>query len=301
MRRTDKLDHVLSSFTETQHLASPTLSDISDYRSYLDTQQPITEIETRFLDASEDLVTLAPPRNKRARLADGSSGLSSPSASSSGSDACLPSSPSYLQSLSEEPFDMDSIGRSGHMFPGLRNSNNLSSPAPSSASESSESSALSSHSSRATTAIFEKEEPSDMSKLGPLHTTGLMRSLYSMENVQTTKAEAKAVSASPEETTTRTARSTLASDDVLHLVIAMAVAVIVPVLTFTLIPGVAGRMAVVLLVAFTVFGAQVQAGTIRVAHDNDATTNKPSQNSRDLLCCAAVYGAVMAVVASLCS
>ncbi|KAL1900543.1 hypothetical protein Sste5346_002266 [Sporothrix stenoceras] len=292
-------NHVLSSFTETQHLASPTLSDISDYRSYLDTQQPIVEIETRFLDASEDLVTLAPQRHKRARLADGSSGLSSPSASSSGSDACLSSSPSYLQALSEEPMDTSAMGRTGHMFPILRNNNDPSSLTPSSPSESSESSALSSHSSRATTAIFEKEEPAGVDKISAVRSPSLPLRC-SMEDVQATGTEEKTVSASPDETAS-TGRSTLASDDVLHLVIAMAVAVLVPVLTFTLIPSVAGRIAVVLLVAFTVFGAQVQAGTIRVAHDSDSTTNKPSQNSRDLLCCAAVYGAVMAVVASVCA
>lgn len=139
-----------------------------------------------------------------------------------------------------------------------------------------------------------------MGKVGSLPSTGLMRSHYPAQNMQSTEAEERTSPTTPE-VTALPGRSTLASDDVLHLVIAMAVAVLVPVLTFALIPGVAGRMAVVLLVAFTVFGAQVQAGTIRMAHDSDPTTNKPSQNSRDLLCCAAVYGAVMAVVASVCA
>lgn len=299
----------MSSFTETQHLASPTLSDISDYRSYLDTQQPIAEIETRFLDASEDLVTLAPLRHKRTLLADASSGLNSPSSStssSSGSDACLLSASPYLKLLSQETTStMDSMGHSGPLFLGLRN-NNPSSPAPSSTSESSESSALSSHSSRATTAIFEKEEPVEMGKVSNLHGAEPLRSHYSMKTMDIVAAEEKSTTSSLSDEPTSTARNTLASDDVLHLVIAMAVAVLVPVLTFTLIPGFAGRMAVVLLVACTVFGAQVQAGTIRVAHDQDpssgntTTTGRPSQSSWDLLCCAAIYGALMSVVASAC-
>jgi hypothetical protein len=290
----------LSSFTETQHLASPTLSDISDYRSYLDTQQPIAEIETRFLDASEDLVTLAPLRYKRARLVDGSPGLTSPSSStsSSGSDACLSSSPS------EEPMDMNPMGHSENLFPVLLNKNPPS-PTPSSTSESSESSALSSHSSRATTAIFEKDEPVEKDKVGTVCASSSLRSHYSMENMQTVCTEEKEITSKSEEPTTTT-RTALASEDVLHLVIAMSVAVLVPVLTFTWIPGVAGRMAVVLLVAFTVFAAQVQAGTVRVAHDQDmssgtSASGRPGQSSRDLLFCAAVYGAVMAVVASVCA
>ncbi|KIH93890.1 hypothetical protein SPBR_05653 [Sporothrix brasiliensis 5110] len=303
-------NHVLSSFTETQHLPSPTLSDISDYRSYLDTQQPIAEIETRFLDAGEDLVTLAPPRHKRTRLSDeASSGLSSPSsATSSGSDARLSSSPSYLQSLNEEPMpvqSMDSMNsmsmnRSSLLFPSARNSHPPS-PTLSSTSASSESSALSCNSSRATTAIFEKEELVGRDKMTAARTLSL-ESQYSVEAEEST-ASKRPKGKEEDEGPVDWSRATLASGGVLHLVIPMAVAVLVPIPAFALIPGVAGRMAVVLLVAITVFGAYAQAGTFCVA-DNEhpsSTSGRPSQSSRDLLCCAAVYGAVMAVVASVCA
>ncbi|CAK7210389.1 hypothetical protein SBRCBS47491_000765 [Sporothrix bragantina] len=278
-------NHVLSSFTETQHLASPTLSDIRDYRTYLDTQQPIAEIETRFLDASEDLVTLARPATQSS---SSSSGMSSPASSASSSGG------SYL--LSQDA--MRGLGHghgnsSGALF--LRNNNNNNSPpspAPSSLSESSStisSAPPSSHSSRATTAIFEKdEEREDEGKMkmdSPTLPYEVSAGLPLREQTVETEAEGEKMDEMPAHS------QSLASDDVLHLVIAMAVAVLVPVLSFTMIPGVAGRMAVVVLVAFTVFGAQVQAGTVRVG----------TSSSRDLLSCAAVYGAVMAVVAGVCA
>ncbi|KAK1757101.1 hypothetical protein QBC47DRAFT_297930 [Echria macrotheca] len=52
-------NHVLTTFKETQSLPSASLSDIETYRTYLATQNPIAEIETRFLDPADDLVCLA--------------------------------------------------------------------------------------------------------------------------------------------------------------------------------------------------------------------------------------------------
>jgi len=66
----------------------------------------------------------------------------------------------------------------------------------------------------------------------------------------------------------------------------MAVAVLVPILTFTFIPSFIGRMTVVLLVALAIFGTQAQAGVIGV-------------DRRDLLVCVGVYGGVMAVLAGI--
>lgn len=57
------LDHVLSSFTATQSLPAPSTTDVQTYRAYLATRNPITEIETRFLDPAEDLVSLAPRKS----------------------------------------------------------------------------------------------------------------------------------------------------------------------------------------------------------------------------------------------
>lgn len=258
-------NHVLSSFTETQHLASPSLSDINDYRSYLDTQQPIAEIETRFLDATDDLVTLETSRINKGP----SSGLDSPSSSSSGSEESL--SPSYLQTLSEDA--LDPMGRRRPLFHTLCTPP---SPAPSSKSDTSLSSAPSSHATRPATAIFDKE--------------CVYPSSSDVKGAADDNAAASLMPAAPVPTST---------GDFHHLVVATAVAVLVPVLTFALIPDFVGRMAVVLLVAFTVFGVQVQAGTVRITALDEAT---PSQKSgRDLLYCAAVYAAVMAVVASVCA
>ena len=76
------------------------------------------------------------------------------------------------------------------------------------------------------------------------------------------------------------------SSELAHLAIAMAVAVLVPILTFTFIPSFIGRMTVVLLVALAIFGTQAQAGVIGV-------------DRRDLLVCVGVYGGVMAVLAGI--
>jgi hypothetical protein len=52
-------NHALSSFRQAQNLPSPDLADVETYRTYLATDNPIAEIETRFLDPSDDLVSLA--------------------------------------------------------------------------------------------------------------------------------------------------------------------------------------------------------------------------------------------------
>ncbi|KAI3558570.1 hypothetical protein CABS01_07473 [Colletotrichum abscissum] len=54
-------NHVLSSFRETQHLPNPDPQDVDFYRAYLANHNPIVEIETRFLDPADDLVSLARP------------------------------------------------------------------------------------------------------------------------------------------------------------------------------------------------------------------------------------------------
>lgn len=52
-------NHALSAFRETQHLPSPALADVEAYRAYLAADNPIAEAETRFLDPTDDLVSLA--------------------------------------------------------------------------------------------------------------------------------------------------------------------------------------------------------------------------------------------------
>jgi len=92
-------DHVLTSFKETQGLSPPSLSDVSDYRSYLATHNPITEIETRFLDVVDDLVSMARPSSRDSDQTDyGSDGAPTPMpqhlGDSTGSVSTLPANPS---------------------------------------------------------------------------------------------------------------------------------------------------------------------------------------------------------------
>ncbi|KAJ0163582.1 hypothetical protein CTA2_2754 [Colletotrichum tanaceti] len=54
-------NQVLSSFKETQHLPAPDPRDVDVYRAYLANQNPIVDVETRFLDPLDDLVSLARP------------------------------------------------------------------------------------------------------------------------------------------------------------------------------------------------------------------------------------------------
>ncbi|OAA65331.1 hypothetical protein SPI_02118 [Niveomyces insectorum RCEF 264] len=270
-------NHVLSSFTETQRLASPTLSDVHDYRTYLDAQRPITEIETRFLDASDDLVTLSPTRQRS------TSSLDSPSSSSSRSEESL--SPSYLETLAKGTLPPVPRPRAAFAILGAS-----ASPTPSSLSESSASSLQTSHSSRPVTAICE-DVPLEAPK--PVHgqTSMLLRPGLTFQEYERPPSHQKT------QTLSAPGHTAWSSDDSLHLMIAMAVAVLVPVLTFAVMPGFVARMAVVLLVAFTVFGAQVQAGTVRVSQDTAAGRAA----GHNLLKCAGVYGTLMAIVAGICT
>ncbi|OHF01996.1 hypothetical protein CORC01_02575 [Colletotrichum orchidophilum] len=66
-------NHVLSSFKETQHLPNPAPQDVDFYRAYLANHNPIVEIETRFLDPIDDLVSLARPSSTFSSFSDHSS------------------------------------------------------------------------------------------------------------------------------------------------------------------------------------------------------------------------------------
>ncbi|KAJ5046328.1 uncharacterized protein L3040_003574 [Drepanopeziza brunnea f. sp. 'multigermtubi'] len=79
----EQYNHVLSSFKSTQSLAHPDPEDIELYRAYLQTEQPIAEPETHFLDPADDLVSITsdPPHS-----------FASPSLTSSLSSRSLPSS-----------------------------------------------------------------------------------------------------------------------------------------------------------------------------------------------------------------
>lgn len=85
------IDHVLSSFTETQKLPSPLPSDVAYYRAYLTLTRPITDTETHFLDSTDDLVSLMRRRSRRRRSISTSS--SSSFSSSVADDGVSPTSP----------------------------------------------------------------------------------------------------------------------------------------------------------------------------------------------------------------
>ncbi|KAI0185286.1 hypothetical protein EV127DRAFT_348736 [Xylaria flabelliformis] len=55
----DQYNRVLSSFRETLSLPPPTMPAISQYRGFLASYTPISEVETQFLDATDDLVCLS--------------------------------------------------------------------------------------------------------------------------------------------------------------------------------------------------------------------------------------------------
>ncbi|TPX11576.1 uncharacterized protein E0L32_007787 [Thyridium curvatum] len=220
-------DHALSSFTETQKLPAPTFSDVETYRTYLATQQPIAEIETRFLEPVDDLVSLAP------------SSTYSPSTSSQSSAS------DYLNNLSDDA--LTPMPRSGPFLPSLP-------------PRSSRASSMVSRS-RPATALRERDE---MRQAGHI------------------------------------ARSSSSPVELPHLAISMAVAVLVPIMTFSVIPGFVGRMTVVLLVALGVFGAQMQAGTIPV-EDNPAGNVSHKGSTNDLALAIGFYGAVMAIMAAISS
>ncbi|KAI9052638.1 hypothetical protein LZ554_003977 [Drepanopeziza brunnea f. sp. 'monogermtubi'] len=79
----EQYNHVLSSFKRTQSLAHPDPEDIELYRAYLQTEQPIAEPETHFLDPADDLVSIT---------SDPLHSVASPSLTSSLSSRSLPSS-----------------------------------------------------------------------------------------------------------------------------------------------------------------------------------------------------------------
>jgi hypothetical protein len=73
------------------------------------------------------------------------------------------------------------------------------------------------------------------------------------------------------------------------LAMAIAVSVLVPIMTFHVIPGFIGRMTVSFLVALGVFGALVQSGII----------GSGVLLEKEGAMCVAIYGGVMSVVAGI--
>lgn len=75
----------------------------------------------------------------------------------------------------------------------------------------------------------------------------------------------------------------------IHLALALAMAVAMPVLAFSIIPGFVARMIVVLLVGLSVAGSVAQALDMK----------RLSESKGDLVYSGAVYAGVMAIVAGV--
>ena len=181
---------------------------MQDYRSYLATHQPIAELETRFLDPIEDLVSLArPPSSAPETEVEEDARTPMPRCADA---TFLPSAPS--------PGFANTVASNNH--------------------------ALASDIGRNVGAASSADLPHDVT--------------------------------------------------LPQLAFGMAVAVLLPILTFSVIPGFVGRMVVVFLVGLGVLSGSIQGGFVHLKGDGAAAIG-----GWDWLVCAGAYGGVMAVVASL--
>ncbi|KAI5920106.1 hypothetical protein F4810DRAFT_703115 [Camillea tinctor] len=191
----EQYNHVLSSFRKTQSLPTPTLAEIHEYRGYLATHAPIAEAETRFLDATDDLV-------------------------------CVGEVDADEETMAEEDKDNEEA--------------------------------------MATPMLRPEPDPPENIVIAPL-------------------------SEPPESKGAENAPPPPPPPIILPLSLALAAAVIVPILTFTVIPGYLGRMIVVLLVGLGVLGGLIQGHVVGVGVNA----------TRDFCVCIGVYGAVMAILAAI--
>ncbi|KAH9905620.1 hypothetical protein F4778DRAFT_671474 [Xylariomycetidae sp. FL2044] len=192
----DQYNRHLASFQQTQSLPIPTLADIHEYRGYLAVHQPIAEQETRFLDATDDLV-------------------------------CLGASDEEEEEEEEREYDKIS------------------------------------HNNVALDAMGDRNEHEEANSRPTSH------------HDDRKKGSFIAAEAIPHPLSAT------------HLSLTTASAVIVPTLTFAVIPGYLGRMTVVFLVGLGVLGALVQGQFVGAGA------------TRDLCLYAALYGGVMAVLAGV--
>lgn len=315
----------MSSFTATRDIPSPSLSDVNEYRRYLATHQPVTEIEARFLDSTDDLVTLAPPTRSSPPPSRAPSPLSSGAmaaaaaaardhhyyqalkstldaaentTTSTSMPAPTPAPPSAsLQGISEpEPSSPIPIpgtmhGNSWRTNRGhLRGSSSVShSPSPGLVGLGSAplctprgtGTRPRSSSEAITPRSFTPRSSTPVGKVEAA-TAAVSAALPTIKVDQPPSAT---ISSSPEK------EAGVASPVVLHVAIALAVAVLLPILTFSTIPGLVGRLIVVFLVGMSVAGSVVQSGSVGAS--------AAGGYSKDLFVSAAVYTGVMAVVAGV--
>lgn len=337
IKDTDHLspDHAMSSFTATRDIPSPSPSDVNEYRRYLATHQPVTEIEARFLDSTDDLVTLAPPPRSSPTPSRAPSALSSGAMAAAAAAArdhhyyqALKSTLDAAESTSTSTPAPVAAAPASAAVQGVLSEPEPSSPVPIPGTMHGNSWRTNrGHlrgSSSVSVSVSHSVSHSPSPGLGglgsaPLHTprgTGTRprssseaitprvftpRSGTPVGKVDAPSAAA-AVSAALPTIKVDQPSVTIVSDPgekemgssspvVLHVAIALAVAVLLPILTFSTIPGLVGRLIVVILVGMSVAGSVVQSGSVG--------TCAPGVYSRDLFVSVAVYTGVMAVVAGV--
>ncbi|KAL5941597.1 hypothetical protein ACKVV1_006317 [Pyricularia oryzae] len=215
-------NHVLTSFTETQKLPSPAADDVENYRTYLAAKNPIAEIEARFLDTADDLVSLTPPRPASPR-----------------SSICRSQQQHYA---SHQPMSDDALA-----------------PVPASGPSLSHSPAKWSYRHEGS---HDAQSP-EKSKAAPGAASGEEKNGFKI------------------------------------LVAAAAASVLVPVLTFPLIPSFMGRVVVVLIVALTLLRLYGGDGRSGIALPKPARDIISNLSTRDIVLTMGSYGAVMTVIAGV--
>lgn len=215
-------DHVLTSFTETQKLPIPAADDVENYRTYLAAKNPIAEIEARFLDTADDLVSLTPPRPASPR-----------------SSICRSQQQHYA---SHQPMSDDALA-----------------PVPAS---------------------------------GPSLSHSPAKWSYRHEGSHDAQSPEKSKAASG-------AASGEEKNGFKILVAAAAASVLVPVLTFPLIPSFMGRVVVVLIVALTLLRLYGGDGRSGIALPKPARDIISNLSTRDIVLTMGSYGAVMTVIAGI--
>lgn len=319
--RAQYVDHVLSSFASTRDLPAPSLSDVDEYRSYLATHQPITEVETRFLDTVDDLVTLAASKDK-----DKDSSPPPPPAAVSEQPPPPPPSAKITPATAQEyldtfrmpgpppPLQEDSVPPfpSVTPIPGTMHGNSwlMRHNRLSSMSERGHARTKSQPfdgprflNRRASMGCFAQHQQRQHQQMSNMPFPQPLKSSLKQEETLSPRTEpakrppvpttepktSKQPPPSVQEVAVPVKSSVKNAHVLLHVVIAMAVAVLVPILAFSAVPGFMGRISVVLLVGLSAMGSMVQSGAVK----------KGVESSTDMMYIAGVYAAVMAVVAGV--
>ncbi|KAI0475665.1 hypothetical protein GGR56DRAFT_695458 [Xylariaceae sp. FL0804] len=225
----EQYNRVLSSFQKTQSLPAPTLADIHEYRGYLVMHAPIADAETRFLDATDDLLCVG-------ELEDPSDAASQEENDDAMATPLSPRNyPHMFSSRRRHETPLDDL------------------PPPPPPPPESSSSASPRRQQQSSSVVAAADPP----------------------------GAGAGAAAEPPPVVVRPAAAAAAA-------VAVA-AVMLPVLTFAVVPNYVGRLTVALLFGLGVLGALFQGGAV------DARGG----TMRDLCICAGFYGGGMAVLAAV--